>query len=223
MSQQSTEPVRTDAPTIRIPQQRGPADRRQRAPGRRGLPLLPMVIAGAMVLAIVGVGAAILDQQVTSSSHRIRTPAMAGGLLRDPQQEKVLAGPLADAEQRFRAQFSDRLHDFGAVVYSQPDAGVGRPAGPLVFLGASIDTRGDPADFVQAFRDGSQGYRVTEVDAGPGAKGVCATTPMGVHRTYCAWSTGDSIGELLPTVAGWDTPRLAALMRDIRADVEHPM
>lgn len=94
---------------------------------------------------------------------------------------------------------------------------------PLVFLGASIDTTGDPGDFVAAFRSGAQGYRITEVDVGPGARGVCAETPTGVHRTYCAWSTGDSIGELLPTVAGWDTQRLAALMRDIRADAEHPM
>jgi hypothetical protein len=218
-----TESVRTDAPTVRIPQQRGPDARPDRPARRRSLPLLPLTIAATSVLAIVGVGAAVLDQQATSSSHQIRTPAMAGGLLRDPAQEKALAGPLADAEQRFKAQFASRLHDFGAVVYDQPDAGVGRPAGSLVFLGASIDSSGNPEDFVTAFRDASQGYRVTEVDVGAGARGVCAETPTGVHRTYCAWSTGDSIGELLPTVAGWETPRLAALMRDIRADVEHPM
>lgn len=213
----------TQTAQVRIPQQRGPHHAPVRPGPRRHLPLLPLTVGGVALLATLGVGAAVVDQYATSSTHRIRTPAMAGGLLRDPPQETALAGSLADAEQRFRAQFSDRLHDFGSVVYSQPDAGAGRPAGPLVFLGASIDTRGDPKDFVAAFRNGSRGYRVTEVDVGPGARGVCAETPSGVRRTYCAWSTGDSIGELLPIVAGWDTPRLAALMRDVRADVEHPM
>ena len=214
----------TTAPAqVRIPRQRTPSDPRVRRARRRNLPLLPLSLAGAVLLATLAVGAAVVDQHVTSSTHRIRTPAMAGGLLRDPQQERALAGPLGQAKQRFRTQFSDRLSNFGSVVYSQPDAGAGRPAGPLVFLGASIDTKGDPGDFVTAFRSGAQGYRVTEVDVGPGARGVCAETPTGVHRTYCAWSTGDSIGELLPTVAGWDIPRLAALMRDIRADAEHPM
>jgi hypothetical protein len=210
---------------VRIPQQRSPQDQpaQQAAKDRRRLPLLPLGLAGVALLGSLGVGAALLDQQATTSTHQIRTPAMAGGLLRDPQEESALAGRLAEAESRFRAQFSDRLSDFGSVVYSQPDAGAGRPAGPLVFLGAAIDTKGDPGDFVAAFRSGAQGYRVTEVDAGPGARGVCAQTPTGVPRTYCAWSTGDSVGELLPTVAGWDTPRLAALMRDMRADVEHPM
>lgn len=187
------------------------------------MPLLPLTVAGVTALATLGVAAAVVDQHATTSTHTIRTPAMAGGLLRDPDQEAALRGRLAEAGQRFRAQFSDRLHDFRSVVYSQPDAGANRPAGPIAFLGATIDTNGDAGDFVTAFRTGALGYRVTEVDVGPGAEGVCAETSTGIHRTFCAWSTGDSIGELLPTVAGWDTPRLAALMRDIRADVEHPL
>lgn len=218
-----TDAVRTSAQVVRIPKQRAPSEPRSRPTRKRSLPLLPLTIAGVTALATLGVAAAVVDQHATTSTHTIRTPPMAGGLLRDPGEEHALSGRLTAAGDRFRAQFSGRLQDFRSVVYSQPDAGANRPAGPLVFLGATINTSGSAGDFVTAFRHGAQGYRVTEVDAGPGARGVCAETPTGVHRTFCAWSTGDSIGELLPTVAGWDTPRLAALMRGIRADVEHPL
>ncbi|MDQ6640876.1 MAG: hypothetical protein M3Y66_00060 [Actinomycetota bacterium] len=210
--------------TVRIPQQRGPEGRRDRSPRGRNLPLLPLTIAGGVLLAGLGVGAAVVDQHLTSSTHQIRTPVMAGGLLRDPQAEQDLATRLTLAQQQFRAQFPGRLAGTGAVAYDQPFAGAGRPAGPVVFLGVALNTHGDPRDFVAAFRSGSVGYRVTEVDAGPGARGVCAeTATSGIHRTYCAWSTGDSVGELVPTVAGWDTTRLASLMRAMRPDVEHPL
>ncbi|MEP6815047.1 MAG: hypothetical protein ABI873_05805 [Marmoricola sp.] len=210
---------------VRIPQQRTPHDEPiPKTPRRRNLALaLPLCIAGISLLVTLADIAALVDANSTSATHRIRTPALAGGLLRDPQAEADLATRLAEVKRQFEAQFPGRVAGFGSVVYDQPGAGAGRPAGPVVFVGAAIDMSGNPRDFVAAFRSGAQGYQVTEVDAGPGAKGVCAETPSGVHRTYCAWSTGDSVGELLPTVAGWDTPRLAALMREIRPDVEHPL
>ncbi len=59
------------------------------------------------------------------------------------------------------------------------------------------------------------------MSAGDGdAKAVCASQSSGQKIAICAWATKDSGGELIPTVPGWDSAKLAAIMRDLRKDVE---
>ena len=53
-----------------------------------------------------------------------------------------------------------------------------------------------------------------------GGKAVCASQAAGQKIAICAWATKDSGGELIPTVPGWDSAKLAAVMRSLRADVE---
>jgi hypothetical protein len=206
---------------LRIPQPRTPYDGPLRPAGRQRFALaLPLVVGGVALLVLLGVGAAVLAAHTTRTSHQIRTPPSAGGLLRDVTQESVMAERLAASERQFRAQFRGRVDSFGAAVYRNATAVRGGPAGPVVFLGAAIDTSGDPGDFVDAFRTSarSSGYLVRTVAAGPGAQGVCGESAGA--PTICAWATGDSVGELLPAVAGWDAPHLATLMRAMRPDLE---
>ncbi|MCW2758788.1 MAG: hypothetical protein JWO46_2534 [Nocardioidaceae bacterium] len=92
----------------------------------------------------------------------------------------------------------------------------------MVFVGAAINTHGDPQDFVDAFRTQAEttGATVTDADVGTGALGVCSQSAAAPAVTSCAWSTGDSVGQLVPTVDGWDGASLGAAMKDFRTALE---
>lgn len=188
---------------------------------RTGL-IVGLVIGGALALLLLVVAAVVVVHRAGRSTHDIVTPATAGGLPRDAEQEKVLADRLSTAEQQFRTAFGGHIESLDSAVYSKRRSEGDSPSGPIVFLGATMKASGTPSDFVAGFRSSAsaRGYQVTEVDAGPGAKGVCAQSTTSVRISYCAWSTGDSLGELLPTVPGWDAAHLSSLMRDFRPDVE---
>ena len=67
----------------------------------------------------------------------------------------------------------------------------------------------------------ANGFKVTNVSAGAGAKALCAAQAQGSQKiAICAWATKDTRGELLPTVSGWETPTLSKVMRSLREDVE---
>jgi hypothetical protein len=189
---------------------------------RRTGVVVGLVVAGTVVvLAAVAAGLAIGHPNRTT--HVILTPPTAGGLTRDARQEAALADRLDQAERIFRESAFGDVESFASAVYDKSVSEPGSPAGAVVFLGATIKgAQGGPGDFVDAFdRSASaRGYQVTEVDAGPGARGACAQSRTSVVITTCAWATDDSMGELLPAVQGWQTDHLADLMRAVRPDVE---
>jgi hypothetical protein len=189
---------------------------------RTGL-IVGLVLAGAAVLLAFAVAAALVIAHQNRTTREILTPQTAGGLTRDLQQESALADRLAQAEQGFRQGAFGTIESLRSAVYDKSRSGAGSPSGPIVFLGASVKAKGGPDDFVHGFSTSaaSRGFNVTQVDAGADARGVCAQSRTSVVITICAWATDDSMGELLPTVQGWDTGNLAGLMREMRPDVEH--
>jgi hypothetical protein len=98
------------------------------------------------------------------------------------------------------------------------------PEGALVFLGAKVKLSDKNAStFVDTLKKQatSNGFKVAAVSPGDnGGKAVCAAQDAGQKIAICAWATKDSGGELIPTVPGWDSAKLAAIMRSLRADVE---
>ena len=49
---------------------------------------------------------------------------------------------------------------------------------------------------------------------------MCAYQSAGQKVAICAWATKDSMGELVPTVPGYDSKQLSKIMLDMRPDVE---
>lgn len=184
----------------------------------------PWIIGTAVVLVVLLVaGGAVAALTVfKKDSHKIATPSSAGGMKRDAKQEATLKQQLDTAETEFKTQFKDVTYVKSAV-YRQTDKAKG-PEGSLVFLGAKVKkSDSNPSRFVDNLRKQAtaNGFKVASVSAGDnGGKAVCAAQSGGQKIAVCGWATKDSGGELFPTVPGWDADKLAAVMRDLRKDVE---
>ena len=193
------------------------------APAKSRKGLLIGIIAAVLVVILVAGGAVALVLSKGSDKHTITTPTTAGQMKRDSTKEKALATQLTQAEQQFKTQATGVAYVKSAV-YNQTDAKRG-PAGGLVFLGAKLSklVAKNPTTFVASFTKQAKanGLTVTNTAAGSnGGKAVCAsvTTPQKV--AICAWATQDTVGELVPTVPGYDSAALSNIMRSLRTDVE---
>lgn len=175
-----------------------------------------VLVAGAVVAGIFAFGG--------PQDHKIVTPATAGEMKRDSATEKQLGEQLGAAEEQFKLQ-DKGLGSVTSAVYNQSDDKRG-PEGALVFLGGTTKASSDEsaAKFIETVRKQAteNGFKVTTVDAGDDdTKAVCAAQEQsGQKIAICAWATHDTRGELIPTVPGWDSKQLAAVLRDLRPDVE---
>lgn len=183
----------------------------------------PWIIAVAvvLVLALVGGAVAVIVSLTGEDTHSIAIPANAGGMKRDTTKENELKQQLDAAEQQFKTQAKNVTY-VKSGVYNQADKDRG-PEGALVFLGAKLDKEQSPQAFVDAFgkQAGANGFKIDKISAGEaGGQAVCASQDAGQKIAICAWATKDSMGELIPTVPGWDSKQLAKVMLDVRKDVE---
>lgn len=188
---------------------------------RRGK-LLAAVAAALVVLLVIAGGAFFLLRPV---HHKITTPDSAGSMKRDTGREKQLSSQLRLAEQQFKTQGKGKCATVKYVksaVYNQTSAKRG-PAGDLVFLGAKLSKEQKPSKWTTCFSKlvKTNGLTVRSVEAGGGdAKAVCATVTSPQKVTVCGWATKDTVGELVPTVPGYDSKQLSKIMLDVRDDVE---
>lgn len=180
------------------------------------------IIAALIVLALVAGAAVVAVVTLTGpDKHTLTITKTAGGMTRDSAKETELKTQLDAAEQQFETQ-AKRVSYVRSGVYDQDDTKRG-PKGALVFLGAKIDGQQDPAKFVSSFRKqaGTNGFKTQKVSPGEGGgQAVCAYQGTGQKIAICAWATNDTMGELVPTVPGYDSKQLAALLLDVREDVE---
>ncbi len=184
--------------------------------------LIVGIIAALVVLALVAVLLIVFVFAKGDEKHSITIPATAGGMKHDKDKEAELQQQLDAAEGQFKTQ-AKNVSYVKSGVYDQDDADRG-PEGPLVFLGAKLTTKQSPNAFVKSFGEqaGANGFKVTKVPAGDGGgKAVCASQEEGDEKVaICAWATADSMGELVPTVPGYDAETLGKIMVDLRPDVE---
>lgn len=180
------------------------------------------IIAAVVVLALVAGAAVVAVVALTGpDKHTLTITKTAGGMERDSAKETELKTQLDAAEQQFETQ-AKRVSYVRSGVYDQDDAKRG-PEGALVFLGAKIDGQQDPAKFVSSFRKQAEtnGFKTEKIAAGDGGgQAVCAYQGTGQKIAICAWATNDTMGELVPTVPGYDSKQLAELLLDVRSDVE---
>ena len=180
------------------------------------------IIAAIVVLALVAGAAVVAVVALTGpDEHTLTITKTAGGMDRDSAKETELKTQLDAAEQQFKTQ-AKRVSYVRSGVYDQDDSKRG-PEGALVFLGAKIDGQQDPAKFVSSFRKQAEtnGFKTEKISAGEGGgQAVCAYQDAGQKIAICAWATNDTMGELVPTVPGYDSKQLASLLLDVRSDVE---
>src|SRR3954453_518748 len=182
-----------------------------------------IAVAAVLVVALVAAGAFFGYQALNGEDkHSISIPSTAGGMKRDTKSEAALKQQLDAAETQFKAQFKDVSY-VKSGVYKQANKDKD-PEGALVFLGAKVKlSEKNASTFVNTLKKlaTSNGFKVAAVSPGDnGGKAVCASQAAGQKIAICAWATKDSGGELIPTVPGWDSAKLAAVMRSLRADVE---
>ena len=178
-------------------------------------------VAVLLVLVLVGGAVAVILSVTGEEKHSIAITKTAGGMERDTAKEKELQQQLDAAEQQFKTQ-AKNVSYVKSGVYNQADKDAG-PEGALVFLGAKLNKVQSPTKFVESFgkQAGSNGFKIDKIAAGDGGgKAVCASQASGQKIAICAWATKDSMGELIPTVPGWESKDLAAVMLDLREDVE---
>lgn len=186
--------------------------------------LLIGLVAGLVVLALIAGGVAAFALGAFKSGpdkHSIATPATAGGLNRDAAKEKQLQQQLDAAEQQFKTQAKNVSYTKSGV-YQQGDSKKG-PTGALVFLGAKLSKMQSPTAFVNAFskQAGTNGFKISKIAAGDaGGKAVCAEQSQGQKVAICAWATNDTMGELVPTVPGYDSKQLSKILVAMRSDIE---
>jgi len=183
----------------------------------------PWIIGVAVLLVLVLVGGAVAVILAVSGDdkHSIAITSTAGGMKRDTAKEAELKQQLDAAEKQFQTQAKNVTY-VKSGIYNQANKDKG-PEGALVFLGAKLKGVQSPTKFVDSFgkQAGTNGFKIDKIAAGKGGgKAVCASQATGQKIAICAWATKDSMGELIPTVPGWDSAKLAAIMRDLRADVE---
>jgi hypothetical protein len=183
--------------------------------------LIVGLIAGLVVLAIVAVVAVVLVVGGGEDKHSITIPSTAGGMKRDKAKETELKQQLDAAEKQFQTQ-AKNVSYVKSGVYNQDDSKRG-PEGALVFLGAKLTKVQSPTAFVDSFgkQATTNGFKIDKISAGEGGgKAVCAYQATGQKVAICAWATKDSMGELVPTVPGYDSKQLAKILLDMRSDVE---
>jgi len=191
--------------------------------------LIVGIIAGLVVLALVAVMLVVFVFAKGEEKHSIGIPATAGGMKRDKAKEAELQQQLDAAEKQFKTQFKNsKGASIMSGIYNQTDKKRG-PEGPLVFLGAKLkltekESETHATRFVSTLREQAttNGYKVENVSLGEaGGKAACASQGETTEQlVVCAWATGDSAGELIPTVAGYDIEQLSKIMIDLRSDVE---
>jgi hypothetical protein len=190
----------------------------------------PVIIAVAALLVLVLVaGAAFAAVKLLggSDSHKLGTPATAGKMKRDTTKEKSLAQQLTLAQKQFKTQVGGSAAYYKRAIYNQTDSSRG-PSGGVVFFGAKLTEKQIKAQTPTQWiaknftkQATANGLKVVNVSAGDGdAKAACASIVTPQKIAICAWRTKDSIGELIPTVPGYESAGMAKLMRDVRADVE---
>jgi hypothetical protein len=208
-------PVEGDATATAADHPAPPPAKSSKAPWVIGI---AVVVVLALVVGGIFAGLAIFKKD----EHSIKVPATAGGMKRDSGKEAQLEEQLNAAEQQFKTQ-AKSVSYVKSAIYNQDDTKRG-PEGALVFLGAKLKTTNNsPTKFVESFgkQAGTNGFKVDKIAAGSGGgKAVCASQSSGQKIAICAWATKDSMGELIPTVPGWDSAKLATVMRDLRRDVE---
>ncbi len=183
--------------------------------------LIVALIAGLVVLAIVAVVTVVLVVGKGEEKHSIAIPATAGGMKRDKDKETELKQQLDAAEKQFKTQ-AKNVSYVKSGVYDQDDSKRG-PEGSLVFLGAKLSKVQSPTQFVDSFgkQATTNGFEIDKISAGEGGgKAVCAFQATGQKVAICAWATKDSMGELVPTVPGYDSKQLAKILLDMRPDIE---
>ena len=180
------------------------------------------IVAAVVVLALIAGGAvALISTLGGEDKHTIAIPGTAGGLKRDKAKETQLQQQLDAAEKQFQTQ-AKSVSYVKSGVYNQDDAKRG-PKGALVFLGAKLKTAQSPTKFVSAFgkQATTNGFKIDKIAAGDGGgKAVCAYQSTGQKVAICAWATKDSMGELVPTVPGYDSKALSKILIDMRQDIE---
>lgn len=190
--------------------------------GKSRKKLFVVIIAAIVALALVASAVVVAVVAFTGpDKHTLTIARTAGGMKRDAAKESQLKTQLDAAEKQFETQ-AKRVSYVRSGVYDQDDSKRG-PKGALVFLGAKIDGQQDPTKFVSSFRTQAEknGFKTEKIAAGDGGgQAVCAYQGTGQKIAICAWATNDTMGELVPTVPGYDSKQLAKLMLDVRSDVE---
>ena len=183
--------------------------------------LIVAIIAALVVLALVAVLLIVFVFAKGDEKHSITIPATAGGMKRDTDKEAELQQQLNAAENQFKTQ-AKNVSYVKSGVYDQNDSDRG-PEGALVFLGAKVKKVQKPSTFVKSFgkQATTNGFKIDKISAGDGGgSAVCAYQSSGQKVAICAWATKDSMGELVPTVPGYDSKQLSKIMLDLRPDVE---
>ena len=184
----------------------------------------PVIIGVAvlLVLLLVGGAIAVILNVTGEDKHTIAIPSTAGGMKRDTDKETELKQQLDAAEQQFKTQ-AKNVSYVKSGVYDQADKDKG-PEGALVFLGAKLKgTSNSPTKFVNDFgkQAGSNGFKIDKISAGDGGgKAVCCVAVPGPEGRHLRLGHQGLDGRAVPTVPGWDAAKLAAVMRDLREDVE---
>lgn len=183
--------------------------------------LIIAVIAALVVLAVIAVLVFVFVINKGEEKYAISIPATAGGMKRDSAKEDQLRQQLDAAEKQFKTQ-AKNVSYVKSGVYNQDDSKRG-PAGSLVFLGARLMKVQSPSAFVSSFskQATTNGFKIDNIPPGDnGGKAVCAYQSKGQKVAICAWATQSSLGELVPTVPGWDAKQLSQVMISLRKDVE---
>jgi hypothetical protein len=183
--------------------------------------LIVGIIAALVVLALVAVLLIVFVFAKGDETHSITIPATAGGMKQDKDKQKELQQQLTAAEGQFKTQ-AKNVSYVKSGVYDQDDADRG-PKGALVFLGAKLKKEQKPSAFVKSFskQATTNGFKIDKIPAGDGGgSAVCAYQSSGQKVAICAWATKDTMGELVPTVPGYDSKQLSKIMLDMRPDVE---
>jgi hypothetical protein len=179
------------------------------------------IVAGLVVLALIAVVAVVLVATKGEDKHSIAITKTAGGMKRDSAKEAALQSQLDAAEKQFKTQ-AKNVSYVKSGVYNQDDTKRG-PEGALVFLGAKLTKVQSPTKFVAAFgkQATTNGFKIDKIAPGDGGgKAICAYQSTGQKVAICAWATKDTMGELVPTVPGYDSKQLSKILIDLRSDVE---
>ena len=190
-------------------------------PAKKSRAGLVIAVAVVLVLALIGGAVAVILTITGEDKHSISIPSTAGGMERDKGKETELRQQLDAAENQFKAQ-AKNVSYVKSGVYDQDDKDRG-PEGSLVFLGAKLKKAQSPTAFVKSFgkQATTNGFKIDNISAGDGGgKAVCAYQSSGQKVAICAWATKDSMGELVPTVPGYDAKQLSKILLDMRPDVE---
>ncbi len=189
------------------------------AKSRKGL--IIGIVAGLVVLAIIAVAAVVLVVNSGPDKHSIAITSTAGGMKRDKAKETQLQQQLDAAEKQFKTQ-AKNVSYVKSGVYNQDDEKRG-PKGSIVFIGAKLTKIQSPTKFVTAFgkQATTNGFKIDKIAPGEnGGKAICAYQSTGQKVAICAWATRDTMGEIVPTVPGYDAKQFSKIMLDVRSDVE---